>query len=181
MFLNRLFVQLRQKTVKDVKLVFCSLLLHLRKVNLPLAQNCLSLTDNIPIWCFRPYKPNIFWKLMTPTIHWPTDHSPITHTDPSDPPNPPRTQLTWPFLHFMTLPVCSIQTLYFLKPHGIYYPLTHFIDHFPITHTDPSDPPLHGIVWPSESRTVVQRLVSVVFVIIMIKNIISFISILKQT
>ena len=97
---------------------------------------------------------------MTPTIHWPTDHSPITHTDPSDPPNPPRTQLTWPFLHFMTLPVCSIQTLYFLKPHGIHYPLTHFIDHFPITHTDPSDPPLHGIVWPSESRTVVQRLVS---------------------
>ena len=31
------------------------------------------------IWCFRPYKPYIFWKLMTPTIHWPTDHSPITH------------------------------------------------------------------------------------------------------
>ena len=41
----------------------------------------------------------------------------------------------------------------------LHYPLTHFIDHFPITHTDPSDPPLHGITWPSESRTVVQSLV----------------------
>ena len=102
------------------------------------------------IWCFKPYKPNIFWKLMTPTIHWPTDHSPITHTDP---PNPPRTQPTWPFLHFMTF--CSIQAIYFLKTHGIHYPLAHCIDHFPITHMDPSDPPLHGIAWPSESRTVV--------------------------
>ena len=119
------------------------------------------------IWCFRPYKPYIFWKLMTPTIHWPTDHSPITHTDPSDPPNPPRTQPTWPFLHFMTF--CSIQTIYFLKPHGIHYPLTHFIDHFPITHTDPSDPPLHGIAWPSESRTVVQRLVGISYFIPLIR------------
>ena len=91
---------------------------------------------------------------MTSTIHWPTDHSPITHTDPSD---PPRTQPTWPFLHFMTF--CSIQTIYFLKPHGTHYPLTHRIDHFPITHSDPSDPPIHGIAWPSESRTVVQHLV----------------------
>ena len=110
------------------------------------------------LWCFRPYKPYIFWKLMTPTIHWPTDHSPITHTDPSDPPNPPRTQPIWPFLHFMTF--CSIQTIYFLKPHGIHYPLPHCIDHF---HTDQSDPPIHGIAWPSESRTVVQSLVLAVF------------------
>ena len=81
------------------------------------------------------------------------DHIPITRTDPSDPPNPPRTQPTWPFLHCMTF--CSIQTIYFLKPH----PLPHYIDHFPITRADPSEPPLHGIAWPSESRTVVQRLV----------------------
>ena len=33
------------------------------------------------IWCFRPYKPYIFWRLMTPTIHWLTDFSPITHCD----------------------------------------------------------------------------------------------------
>ena len=112
------------------------------------------------IWCFRPYKPNIFWKLMTPTIHWPIDHSPITHTDP---PNPPRTQPTWPFLHFMTF--CSIQAIYFLKTHGIHYPLAHRIDHFPITHIDPSDPPLHGIAWPSESRIVVQRLIVIVLMI----------------
>ena len=38
---------------------------------------------------------------MTPPIHWPTNHSPITHTDPSDPPNPPKTHLTWPFPYFM--------------------------------------------------------------------------------
>ena len=45
---------------------------------------------------------NIFWKLMTGTIHWPTDNSPITNTDP---PNPSRTHPTWPFLHakFYTL------------------------------------------------------------------------------
>ena len=61
---------------------------------------------------------------MTPTIHWPTDHSPITHTDPPDPPNPPRTHLTWPFLHFKTF--YAIQTKYFLKPHDTQYPLTHW-------------------------------------------------------
>ena len=68
------------------------------------------------MWCFRPHKPYIFWKLMTPTIY-----SIINRTDPPetlDPPNPLRTHPTWPFLHFM--------------------------------------PTLHGIAWPSESRTVVQ-------------------------
>ena len=87
------------------------------------------------IWCFRPYKPYIFLKLMAPTIHWPTDHSPITHTDPPDPPNPPRTHLTWPFLHFKTF--YAIQTKYFLKPYDTQYPLTHW----PITYTDPPSPP----------------------------------------
>ena len=31
------------------------------------------------VCCFRPYKPYIFWKLVTPTIHRPIDHLPITH------------------------------------------------------------------------------------------------------
>ena len=88
---------------------------------------------------------------MTPTIHWPTDHSPITHTDPPDPPNPPRTHLTWPFLHFMTF--YTIQTKYFLKPHDTQYPLTHW----PLTH-DPHRP-TKPTIWPSESRKVEQRLV----------------------
>ena len=98
------------------------------------------------IWCFRPYKPYIFWKLMTPTIHWPTDHSPITHTDPQDPPNPPRTHLTWPFLHFKTF--YAIQTKYFLKPYDTQYPLTHW----PLTHH--LHRPTKPTIWPSESRTV---------------------------
>ena len=96
------------------------------------------------IWCFRPYKPHIFWKLMTPTIHWPTDHSPITHTDPQDPPNPPRTHLTWPFLHFKTF--YAIQTKYF--PYDTQYPLTHW----PLTHH--LHRPTKPTIWPSESRTV---------------------------
>ena len=33
---------------------------------------------------FRPYKLNIFWKLVTPNIHWPTNHSPTRSTQ-----NPP--------------------------------------------------------------------------------------------
>ena len=98
------------------------------------------------IWCFRPYKPYIFWKLMTPTIHWPTDHSPITHTDPPDPPNPPRTHLTWPFLHFKTF--YAIQPKYFLKPHDTQYQLTHWtLAHHLHRPTKPN-------IWPSESRTV---------------------------
>ena len=36
------------------------------------------------IWPFRPDKPNIFLKLMTPTIQWPTKHSPITLSDTQD-------------------------------------------------------------------------------------------------
>ena len=28
------------------------------------------------LWCFRPYKPYISRKLMTPTTHWLTDHPP---------------------------------------------------------------------------------------------------------
>ena len=98
------------------------------------------------IWCFRPYKPYIFWKLMTPTIHWPTDHSPITHTDPPDPPNPPRTHLTWPFLHFKTF--YAIQPKYFLKPHDTQYQLTHW------TLTHHLHRPTKPNIWPSESRTV---------------------------
>ena len=38
------------------------------------------------LWRSTPYKQNIFWNLMTPSIHWLTDHSPITHTDPPSPP-----------------------------------------------------------------------------------------------
>ena len=51
-----------------------------------------------------------------------TDHSLITHTDPSDPPNPTRNHPTWPFLHFMTF--YTIQTKYFLKTHGTHWLLT---------------------------------------------------------
>ena len=106
------------------------------------------------LWCFRPYKPYISRKLMTPTIHWPTDHSPITHTDPQDPLNPPRTHLTWPFLHFKTF--YAIQTKYLLKPHDTQYPLTHW----PLTHhSHRPTKPTHLTKWPSESRIVVQRLV----------------------
>ena len=99
---------------------------------------------------------------MTPSIHWLTDHSPITHTDPQDPPNPPRTHLTWPFLHFMTF--YTIQTKYFRKPHHTQYPLTHWpLTHYPHRPTRPTKP-THLTVWPSESRTVVHHLVwSVVF------------------
>ena len=93
------------------------------------------------IWRFRPYKPYIFWKLMTPTIYWPTDHSPITHTDPPDLPNPSRTHLTWPFLHFKTF--YAIQPKYFLKPHDIQtgWSSIHWLtEHSPITFTDPPSP-----------------------------------------
>ena len=38
------------------------------------------------IWPSRPYTPSIFWKLMTSTIYWPTNHSPMTLSDPQDPP-----------------------------------------------------------------------------------------------
>ena len=37
---------------------------------------------------------------MTPTIHWPTNHSPITFPDPPDPPNP---HPTWPFILLFTI------------------------------------------------------------------------------
>ena len=50
----------------------------------PSIHKCDILTFST-IWAFRPHKPNIFWKLMTPTIHWPTNHSPITLPDPPDP------------------------------------------------------------------------------------------------
>ena len=85
-----------------------------------------SLTTH-PIWPFfhlkghySLYKQCIFWKLMAPTTHWPTDHSPITNTDPTDPPNSLRTHQT----HFRTL--SSMQTIHFLKAHGTFYPLTHW-------------------------------------------------------
>ena len=47
------------------------------------------------IWPFGPHKPNIFCKLMTPTIQRPTYHSPITFPDPADSLDPPK---TWPFI-----------------------------------------------------------------------------------
>ena len=70
-------------------------------------------------WCFTPYKPYIFWKLVTPTFHWPTVHSPIAHSDPPHPQNPP----TWLFIHLMMFN--TIQTEYFMKPHVTHYLLTH--------------------------------------------------------
>ena len=70
-------------------------------------------------WCFTPYKPYIFWKLVTPTFHWPTVHSPIAHSDPPHPQNPP----TWLFIHLMMFN--TIQTEYFMKPHVTFYLLTH--------------------------------------------------------
>ena len=72
-----------------------------------------------------------------------------THTSSTqvtDPPNPLRTHLTWPFLHFMTF--YTIQTKYFLKPHDNQYPLTHW----PLTHH--LHRPTKPTIWPSESRTV---------------------------
>ena len=90
---------------------------------------------------------------LWPIILWISDCSPMTHTDP---PDPPRTHLTWPFLHFMTF--YTIQTKYFLKPHDTQYPLTHW----PLTHhTHRPTKATHLTIWPSESRTVVQRLVFV--------------------
>ena len=70
-------------------------------------------------WCFTPYKPYIFWKLVTPTFHWPTVHSPIAHSDPPHPHNP----ATWLFIHLMMFN--TIQTEYFMKPHVTHYLLTH--------------------------------------------------------
>ena len=67
-------------------------------------------------WCFTPYKPYIFWKLVTPTFHWPTVHSPIAHSDPPHPQNPP----TWLFIHLMMFN--TIQTKYFMKPYVTHYP-----------------------------------------------------------
>ena len=82
------------------------------------------------------------WHLLS------TDHSPITcHPHrPTRPKNPPRTHLTWPFLHFMTF--YTIQTKYFLKPHDTQYPLTHWL----LTHR--LHRPTKPTIRPSESRTV---------------------------
>ena len=54
-----------------------------------------SMNSILAIWPFRPHKTNIFWKLMTPTIHWPTNHSPVTLPDP---PDPPETHSVVPFI-----------------------------------------------------------------------------------
>ena len=35
----------------------------------------------------------MFWKLMTSTIHWPSNHSPITLPNPPDPPKKHPTEL----------------------------------------------------------------------------------------
>ena len=74
---------------------FCFRILALSSHFRPLST---SVTPHLfsTIWRSRPYKPNIFWKLMTPTIHWPTKHSPITLSDPPDPPKPCPTR---PFIH----------------------------------------------------------------------------------
>ena len=70
---------------------------------------------------------------MAPTIYWPTDHSPITHTDPPNPPN----QTNW----FWTLG-CS--TPY--KPYNFWNLLAPTI-HRPITHTDSPLPSRAHRIW----------------------------------
>ena len=67
------------------------------------------------------YKPYIFWKLVISTIHWPTAHSPITHTDPPYPHNPPTTHILWQYLNFIMF--YTIQIIYFLKAGDTHYPL----------------------------------------------------------
>ena len=94
--------------------------------------------------------------------HRTTVHSPINHTDPPDPLNPPRTHLTWPFLHFKTF--YAIQTKYFLKPYDTQYPLTHW----PLTHH--LHRPTKPTIWPSESRTVYSVLLTIVITNIIIIN-----------
>ena len=84
--------------------------------------------------CFRPYKPYIFWKLMTPIIQWLSAHSTITHTDLTIP-----TKLTHNPPHMTISPhdtnqICSCRLLFSI-------PMT----------TSKS--------WHSEFRTVVQGLV----------------------
>ena len=61
-------------------------------------------------------------KIVKTPFHGSTIHSPITHTDPPYPQNPPTTHLLWPFLHFLMFH--TIQTIYFMKADGTYYPMT---------------------------------------------------------
>ena len=82
---------------------------------------------------FWPYKPYIFWKLMTPTIHWPTAHFPITHTDPPYPQNPPTTRMIWPFSTFWCFTLYKAYIFWKLVTPTIHWPTAHS----PITHTDP--------------------------------------------
>merc|ERR1712024_417524 len=50
-------------------------------------------------------------------------HSPITHTDPPYPQNPPTTRIMWPFFHFLVF--YTIQCIYFLKAGDTHNSLTH--------------------------------------------------------
>ena len=111
---------------------------RIAKLSLPTAQKlsspifpCLSLfvvVRRCPAWWHLPLSP--LYDVLDHTNHkfsessWhplSTDHSIITNTDPLDPLDPPKTHLTWPFLHFMTF--FTIQTKYFLKPYDTQYPV----------------------------------------------------------
>merc|ERR1712105_118546 len=90
------------------------------------------------------------------TIQRPTTHSPITHTGPPYPQNPPTTHLKWPFLHFLMF--YTIQTIYFLKAGDTYYPVTHCpLTHHPHRPTIPTGPthnPPHTTISPRDSVSV---------------------------
>ena len=48
---------------------------------LALSSHSVTLHHFSTAWPFRQHKPNIFWKIMASTIHWPTNHSPFTVSD----------------------------------------------------------------------------------------------------
>lgn len=61
-----------------------------QRLKSPIFPCCCSVGNISTIWCVRPHKPYIFWKLTTPIIHWPIDH-PHRHR-----PNKPTHLTLWP-------------------------------------------------------------------------------------
>ena len=78
-------IHLRRRTYQNCEFCFRILALSSHSV-LPYVCMWTSVTSHLisTFWPRKPHKPNIFWKLMTPTIHWPTYHPSITFPDPPD-------------------------------------------------------------------------------------------------
>ena len=85
---------------------------------------------------------------MTPTIHWPLTHHPHRPIRPTNPTQNPADLTISPLYDILQY---SNHIFSEISWHPLSTALTHCVDHFPITHTDLSDPPL--TFWVSHSCT----------------------------